>query len=479
MRIERADAPLVSARERLVAVLAEIERLEGKQPPSPTLRDLLSALRSVVGKVRRVVWDCAKARPFLEKELAKWRKDLAGWEASDGAKLAEDPAQLEAARVKWTKEHPAPSDMQLKTAAELLVTIHRVLGVFEKSDSSRIPFELVRAFEQFTFELLGKEVAFLFKPTRSYDYSVLDVHRVFSSIVWEPLQRVRPQPFVVSFPAAEATSVLLHTNLYHEIAHIYYNRYINDDELERLFEARPPGVDEGVRGTFRAWIEEICCDLLALRLAGPAFLCALQFFGDPFFDERSVSETHPGLVMRRRALFKYLRQLREDYPELDRASLLFGTYCEPTDARELRVQPKIDESLVPVVREVEDFASPLWEHLFTKLGACVCPFARAGLAAAIETAVDQIGALVPPVVKPSPGSEWTTAEVLAIAFCSAWQFRVAHLSRWTRAGWSEERAQHVLSEIVLAGVEGGELELRYRTGRREKPQRGSRKEQRP
>ncbi|WP_437658496.1 hypothetical protein [Sorangium sp. So ce1182] len=438
--------------------MAEIERLEGKDLPVPTLRLLLGALRQVANKVRDNIEEYAESLTEYERDAAAHRADPSV------------PKPFPLARA------------QLHAAAGPLVVLHLILQIFDKSDSSRIPFELVRAFERFTSELLDEEIAFLFKPTRAYDYSVLDVHKRFAQRhrVWEPFKQLKPHAFLVEFPAAEASSVLLHTLLYHELGHTYFTRRVDKERLLELVNSTLPGAAASARSALYSWVEEIFCDLFALRLTGPAFLCAFQFFGDPFLNELSMSPSHPGFATRRRALFDYGSRLASSYPEMGLTCALFGDYCRVPSSEAVCDEadlagtplPEEDPTMLPAIKAVVATDSDLWKYVFEKLDECATPFRHPGMTKSIERAVEQVGALVPPVVRPLPAG-WGMGEMLAVAFCAAWLFRIERMCEWTDSqnqrecqGWSETRAQRALGDILLAGVEGGELELRYRDHRR-------------
>lgn len=178
--------------------------------------------------------------------------------------------------------------------------------------------------------------------------------------------RAAPKLSVISVPYSEGTRALWHPiTLGHEAAHIRLektashaarraltrawipegNQALEAHWLERLNEtpeAAPPRVD--LTGVLERWVEEILCDLNAVRRFGPAGLSAIAEFlavlspaqqagvGEPSGPVRKAHQTHPPLGVRLEAMFAYLEELgfkNGNLPEHAAVWRDFGAAHEP------------------------------------------------------------------------------------------------------------------------------------------------------
>lgn len=497
--MEKKLAALASARERHAAITNELRRLKSKEFPKQVSWDLLSALELIVRDVG--------LRIHRYAELSTSQDDS-----------GED----------------TPSDT-LAALVSPLLPVHDMLAWFDKTDSSRIPHELLEGFEQLTGDLLVPEqehVAFVFVPARDYNYSVLDLHadlgRKRLSPRWKPVMDLRPHPVQVSFPAAEAGSTLLHTLLYHEIGHLFYKRRLSCGPIfeaatlqldaaekalairmgshfqgqlqemglsipnegssaeyranyEEVLSKRRSLLKSEARRTLFSWIEEICCDLIALRLAGPAFVCAFQFFWDPFLVRTSCSLQHPHWITRSKFLGAYSRNLQVELPGFKAMCELFGEHADLSNMSNPPAERGANSAeILDYAKEDGDFAfgiaaqaisasdGPLMTCLAQVLKQCPSPFADPAMAKRVGDACAQIAVLAPPIQR-HPFFPVSHAEVLAIAFSSAWLFRTRDMQNiWQDSasfGWNDGEALGVLGQLLLAAVEAGDLELRYHRSR--------------
>jgi len=119
---------------------------------------------------------------------------------------------------------------------------------------------------------------------------------------------------LVTYPARADHETLMHAVIAHEVAHLSVRRNVGliSDEFER---GRPPG-DLSDVGRLFEWTQELLCDMLAIRMIGPAFFFGLLEYLLPTHDphdrwaaeiaqqDEDGEETHPPPAWRLRRLMR-------------------------------------------------------------------------------------------------------------------------------------------------------------------------------
>lgn len=145
---------------------------------------------------------------------------------------------------------------------------------------------------------------------------------------------------IISVPYIEGTRALWHPiTIGHEIAHVRIDQSIGSQSRaaltigwldsstswKRAMDVKPDGTRRSAspkleaETTLESWVNEILCDLNAVRLFGPAGLSSIAEFltvataAKPFGAERA-SLTHPPLGARLDVMFRYLEQLGYSTP---------------------------------------------------------------------------------------------------------------------------------------------------------------------
>lgn len=400
-----------------------------------------------------------------------------------------------------------PADERLdsiRTNAANLHLVHTLLDLVSRVGSSRLPLEMVRAFEQLAGDLLKVQdrVAILLQPVNTYNYRLLELNKIFRG--WD-------HEFLVQVPSADSFSFLLHTILFHELGHPVFGRVVEKDlrgplgtalaraerslrvEIDKEVQSRmlaagipKPGRNSDQRDFWskrqeamreellsyasevaRSWTEEIWCDLLATRLVGPGYLCAFQTLLLPFSSPGEASDSHPDSWLRLQVIARYSVQEKSAvdgfeaiYEEFGQRATTVEGVTKPTDAQ-LSIHHRIaHEVLKP------DPESEFVELLFSKVRTSVPnPLEMPEFLEALIHGRDQLVHLVPPdpFLHFPPGTKLRSYEVVPFVFYVAWLFKLSQIGVWRdRYGWDAERQDDVLDQICMKALESAELVRRYR-----------------
>src|SRR5262249_38081009 len=104
-----------------------------------------------------------------------------------------------------------------RTNGATLAYVHELVGLLYGVDSPRVPFEIIRSFENLANDLLGTDVRLMLKPSDAYNYEILDL-----GATGLPLSNA----FLLYFPSAEASSFLIHTIFFHELGHPLFSHRV-------------------------------------------------------------------------------------------------------------------------------------------------------------------------------------------------------------------------------------------------------------
>jgi hypothetical protein len=248
--------------------------------------------------------------------------------------------------------------------------IWQVFSLVDRVDSSRIPFEILRAVAWVANDLLGGSHRIVVRLDPLYNYSLFSLQAKFAEYRWQEFwsSAVHNSAFqekkflLLGFPSAEADSILLHALMAHELGHALAHTLSADlstDLLEADLQVRPTHSDElrelvnqiaefrhriASRGVtlgdvhnvtaqdweaeiekmLRSWSAEVFADCFAARLLGPAYLAAL----DRILIGESVVPTmsHPGAAFRRAII---LENVTRCFPSL-MADPVWNQLTDPT-----------------------------------------------------------------------------------------------------------------------------------------------------
>jgi hypothetical protein len=293
--------------ERIDAIASELKRLRTKGFPRPIATRLLESLGSLL--------------PAMAKDVERAYQKATGRNAS---------------WVELSKE--------VRGLTSPLTVIHALLHFLDKTDSSRVPFELLDAFQALSLELTGSEVDFILKPERSYNYSTGDLQSYVPGLGLALKKHpALPAARIVCFPSAEAASTLLHTLLFHEIAHTVYEQKASAVGIEEIVQSgirralpgdgsTPANVQFDADALLADWLEEIFCDCFAYRLVGPAYASAYFWYSEPFAAASSGDKQHPEPALRAQFLRDYVEHLKTTDPEAKAVCDLFGDHHIPSTA---------------------------------------------------------------------------------------------------------------------------------------------------
>ncbi len=166
--------------------------------------------------------------------------------------------------------------------------------------------------ERYARLLVGDGSDVVAVPSSEYMYST--VTRPFQPVIDNTpgfASSGNPFPVILHYPRREFDSVLSHPIFAHELGHAAVKKHMLIGQIEARFTSNPKFAEElnqvanvsrihanrlqrvlTIRAVVRKWVEEVCCDLLAARVAGPSFLFAFAAFIMPL-SYSSPGPTHP------------------------------------------------------------------------------------------------------------------------------------------------------------------------------------------
>jgi hypothetical protein len=419
--LKPVEIALQSATDRVLALGREVDRLHAKKFPTEPARKLLLAIKHAVESVQKDLDE------FVSEDAADWD--------DDGMCL------------------------QVQGFAAPVVHLHELLQHLDKVDSPRLPFEIISAFEKLMSEL-GVPSRLLLKPERKYNYSTRLISQLVARIEGMPaeiLSRELPDLVVIGFPSAEADSTLLHTLLFHEVGHVIYRGRLGSHVapiVKNRIEHKG-AQDKKAAATTAAWTEEVCCDLVALRLVGPAYWLAFEWYSVALLERASASQSHPDLALRNAVMSAYHKKLCDEFVDAHAIAEMFGLGTELRSMHRGRATSLgTSEQFASETLQDVNYRSELFAVVDTHINS---PFRLEGIADHIQNSARELKRFVPPasLLKPAQFAALTYAQLLAIIFCAVWHFRVQDFAPWKNSGVTDKG--RVLSELTLAAVEAATL----------------------
>jgi hypothetical protein len=214
----------------------------------------------------------------------------------------------------------AAKERQLKRYCLLLEEIQLLAEFLESSDVLAIPAEFASYLESTSQDLIPNSLLCL-RADNDFNYSFEPLaNSLNGAIAGTGLGPRLPEPLALfRFPSVAKDDALLHAILAHEVGHYFdehanvYGQVLANAGLALFQQTRSEvaaglGLDlalttdsfvaDRAMSVFDSWLREIICDIVGVRLLGPAFaFAALEITG--IKEEQSLgSPTHPPAAMR-------------------------------------------------------------------------------------------------------------------------------------------------------------------------------------
>lgn len=470
---EAARSVLDSALQRARAVAEEIERLKGKDYAFELPKQFLELL----GRFTQQTIRDLKATPADPKI----------WNTSLDSMQRIDHVSTLATRAEW---------------------FHALLRTVDRVDSTRLPFEVVRSFEALLADLLGdgSNVKLLLKPERASNYAIVNLGALFLDAPWKEDAKALQNAYKLSLPSSEPASMAMHTLFLHELGHSHFaanvtthfieeiaSKALSSAAAESIIEAETNArlrielkespksaaqdrnavaavlgsqVEKQILQTFpilfSAWTREVYADLFALRLVGPAYVCAFQAFFLPGLIREGASRTHPDPVLRMKILRWALDRWCEGDPTL---ATLRERFVE--SLFEIPEMPLVEERTHQFAGHLLDPAngsSGVLEQLASLIEAIPSPFS-ANLVNALEASLEGLDVLIPPnpYLFVLDGSTIGIRAAVAFTFSAIWLYRLSKYEHWVSTyDWTQDHSERVLNQLAQKAFEAADLERRSR-----------------
>ncbi len=302
-----AALKIQSAQDRASAIVEEICRVENRVYASPGSKHLLGFVKDVA----------IKLQGLLEAE-----KDIANTEPLNASEL----------------------ETRLHRTTKLIPYLHMLLGFVEGSDVNRTPGQLIQPLRRYVRSIIPESEIFV-SSKAELNYRIQDIaeplRKLFSEALSDtPLHsscELLPQLlFVVNIPAVEASEILIHGLLAHELGHPLYKKHalagkllpnikVKDELIKSLVKTLSETrqgqqtsepelrsrerVTEQVTSRTTGWVVELCCDAIGIRLFGPAMFFAAVHLMIAFKHLDEGSKTHPPSRLRIKLMIRMLKQL--------------------------------------------------------------------------------------------------------------------------------------------------------------------------
>jgi hypothetical protein len=442
---------------------------------------LKSRLRSLSGEIRRVKEKHAPYAP-THRIYAALREILASFDKLLGD--AERRADLNRPR---TIEH---LDDTYVVVGEELTKVTKLFRICDRTDSPRIPFEILRSLGHVATDLAGMTTEIVVHLSTEYNYEITSLSREFAQSRWTRWWLEAAEPSAASsdvllmiFPSYEVATTLLHAAAAHELGHVLAHRMeaqiasalagIADAvklELarERTEYVEVQGVpremhDSSSENAWRTlqfrdlinetkWVRETFADLLAARLVGPAYLAVMDRLSVDYRGDIS----HPPVAIRRQIILNYLRHhLRHVAVDPAWRDVKRGEAPPPPNDIATRCGSQIClRAMTALGRIVDTIPTPLAN--------------RHELASAVKVIAKRLDNLAPPSLDiVVPDGEAIAPNFWLLLYTVA-RYRVS-VNRFdafcARYGWSNnpDLADTALNSMLLHGLQNLDVKLRWAT----------------
>ena len=375
--------------------------------------------------------------------------------------------------------------------------VFSTLDLAERVDSSRIPFELLRALSWASQDLLKEECRTVVRLHTAYNYTVTSCRRWFTQHGWgrewsqatgRTGEDVPVTVLVLGFPSPDVSSTLLHVIAAHELGHevlwLYGDRfaavqadlleeaklqhrellkeYIVDNSRRRegvpqadAYSESSNAMDASLLAISRSWLTEIWADLVAARLVGPASLAALDRISIEPCEPR---ETHPPGSLRREMIKHYLER---EFPHIA-SDGVWTPVLQTHKAPSIR---KTTSAATPLFKVVESVCSASLNRLIPMLHEIPSPLLDPDLISGfVKDMRDYIDHLCPPnqCLPPRIANTSASAWLLMYGF---WHYRLSsqfqEFCRKLRRKDGELVGESILGNLLLHALHSAELSARW------------------
>lgn len=470
---EAARSVLDSALQRACAVDEEIERLKGKDYAFQLPKQFLELLGKFTRKTIR--------------DLKETPADPKIWDTSLDPMQRIDHVSTLATRAEW---------------------FHSLLRTVDRVDSTRLPFEVVRSFEALLADVLrdGSHVKLLLKPERASNYAIVNLGALFVDDPWKEDAQALQHAYKLSLPSSEPASMAMHTLFLHELGHSHFAANVTTPFIEEIAlkalksdaaksiiaaetsarlrielaespksAAQDQNAVAAVLGSqvekeffqtfpilFGAWTREVYADLFALRLVGPAYICAFQAFFLPGLVREGASRTHPDPVLRMKILRWALDRWCEGDPTL--AALRERFAASLFEIPEMPLVEKRTHRFAAGLLDPGNGSSGVVAQLAGLIEAIPSPFS-ANVVNALQASLKGLNVLIPP----NPylfllnGSTIGIRTAVAFTFSAIWLYRLSKYQHWVKTyDWTQDHSERVLNQLAQKAFEAADLERRSR-----------------
>lgn len=401
-------------------------------------------------------------------------------------------------------------EREVKLAIILIKKVASHLRYIEGASVERTPWNFIVPLEKLAQNLLIN-TKLVVRPQWHYNYGVLEITEQYSKEVKNLLTeqdqnemfRGFPDKFyIMSFPGLERSNVLLHVNFGHEIGHPFAEEYLQNEDPRYLLNIQsevnsyisrtktaelplftPNKADElakiakQVANIRRRALEEIICDLISVKLFGPAAIFALHevaVFSDSF-DTVSRRTLYPPWRTRLRIALEEVKwsdwqaclsQIATDYPWGKSVELSVGEQIKNLQniAENENDKKHIEgEVLTNIAYKSAYEAMPnIKEHLNNRLNSHAFNVSEK-LCLDIFKCVERLVNQIPPNEIIDEGTARNATPGLRVILNAGWFYRLTHLTTMFERGGSERffRELDILNRLILKATEMIDLQREY------------------
>lgn len=382
-----------------------------------------------------------------------------------------------------------------ETLAIDLYQVEKFFSIVDRVDSSRIPFEILRALSWAAQELVNIKCKIVVRLDPVINYSILSTKRVFETLGWKDDLKKAKDEFnfkdddilLLGIPSTYSNSVLLNALAPHEFGHLLF--HINKNELNKIIDKVYQEVQdkrqyqlqdymenltsrsrEKVSDTYSYnktveevshqliktainWCAEVYSDLVGARLLGAAFLAS---FDRVLVGNHSPSLSHPPNQLRREIIKSFIDNSN---PKLNSDKIWRLLKNDKQD------QPWNDDPFWAFEKDVCLTIVPYFTETLQQISS---PFDNGieEVNKIIEDIQTHIEHLSPPSVAFKENEMWMNAKGFWIIFYAAWCFLVnrerfdAFSKRYLEQNQLAD-GEVILGNLVLQSLKALELNVQW------------------
>lgn len=276
---------------------------------------LLAATRRLLGEILPVIESRRKKQSERGAVLAAHVEDTL--KAIEG-RIAEEEKRYPARNSPGSKRAASRS---MRLYARLIWETHGALNWLRR-DGELLDLGAAYFADEAALNLLGVGTEVVHVSNATYMYSTMSwpFEWLFENYLKEEMPKGH-RPIILTFPAHERHTMLLHCLFVHELGHtVVHSQDLAEKVLERVSETREymTVLDEAIqiepsrkkeirkdtRALAKAWLEELLCDAVAFSYLGPSYLFAFAEMGLST-TWSSVGPRHPSTTLRTKLLVDF------------------------------------------------------------------------------------------------------------------------------------------------------------------------------